>query len=69
MVSSYKNLGKIRNTIIITVTAKAESLSLTIPREVCEVYDIIASDRLQIEFKDHFRKMEPETKKDKEDSL
>ena len=57
MVEQYKNIGKIRNSLIITVTAKAESLSLTIPKDLCEVYNIIAGDKIQVAFLDHFKKI------------
>lgn len=56
MVTDWKFIGKINNSIVIRVTAKGDGLALTIPKEICETYNIISGDTIKIVIQDHFRK-------------
>lgn len=48
-------INKINNTIVLRASAKGEGLSVTIPKELCDVYGILSGDYLKTAFQDHFR--------------
>lgn len=60
MVSDAKLLNKINNRIALRVSAKGEGLSITIPKELTDTYDVISGDVLVTGFFEHYRKVTPE---------
>lgn len=55
MLSSYENIGEIKEVITLQVSARGEGLCLYLPGKLCETYGIIAGHRLKISIRDHFR--------------
>lgn len=60
MVKDMEFLGKIRNSIVLRVSAKGEGLSVTIPKEICDTYGVLSGDTIRVEFQEHYREKAPE---------
>lgn len=55
MVKPMDFLNKINNSIVLRVSAKGEGLSVTIPKELCDTYQVLSGDYIRISFHEHFR--------------
>ena len=58
MVKAFEKIGEIKETRTLRVSARGDGLCLYLPKEFCELYNIIAGDKLKARLGDHFRNSE-----------
>lgn len=63
-ISDWERIGVLKETQTLPVSARGAGLCLYLPKDLCEVYGLIAGDRLKVELRDHFRKIREEEEKE-----
>lgn len=48
-------INKINNSITLKVSSKGEGLAFTIPKDLCDVYQVLSGDYIRISFSEHYR--------------
>jgi len=56
-ISDWRLLNDIKETVTLSVSARGNGLAIYLPKDLCDVYGLIAGDRIKISLRDHFRKM------------
>jgi hypothetical protein len=59
-ISDWERLNVVKETHTLHVSARGIGLCLYLPKDLCELYGLIAGDALKIEMLDHYRKRKPE---------
>jgi hypothetical protein len=59
-VKEWEQIGEIKETHTLKVSARGDGLCLYLPKNLCEVHGIIAGDRLKVHIRDHYRLRIPE---------
>ena len=59
-VSEWDVLGKVDELITLPISARGEGLCLYLPKDLCQLYGLIAGDRMKVTLKEHFRKRRTE---------
>ena len=63
MSKRFQLIGKVDETHSLRVSARAEGLCLSLPKSLCELYGLVAGDKIKAQLKEHFR---PAKKEDEE---
>jgi len=58
--SEWDMIGKLKEIITLSVSARGTGLCLYIPKITAETYGLIAGDRIKVSLNNHFRKRKPE---------
>jgi hypothetical protein len=59
-VSEWDVLGKVDELITLPVSARGDGLCLYLPKDLCQLYGLIAGDRMKVALREHFRKRRTE---------
>jgi len=58
MAKAFEKIGEIKETRTLNVSARGDGLCLYLPKEFCELYGIVAGDKIKTRLADHFRNLE-----------
>jgi len=58
--SNWERIDVLKEDQTLPVSSRGSGLCLYLPKDICEVYGLIAGDMLKIRMLDHFRKNKPE---------
>jgi hypothetical protein len=59
-ISEWITLGNVNEIITLGVPARGDGLCLYLPKDLCNLYDLIAGDRMKVHLLEHFRKRREE---------
>ena len=59
-VSEWEIIGKIYEITTLPVSARGDGLCLYLPKDLCNLYGLIAGDRVKVTLNEHFRKKREE---------
>lgn len=60
MNKEYEQIGVVKETHSLRVSARGDGLYLYLPRGLCEVHGIMAGDRVKVQLLEHYRPKQPE---------
>jgi len=58
--SEWENIDKLKEVQTLPVSARGAGLCLYLPKDICDVYGLIAGDMLTVRMLDHYRKAREE---------
>jgi hypothetical protein len=58
--SEWEKVDVLKEVQTLPVSARGAGLCLYLPKDLCEVYGLIAGDMLKVQMLDHFRKIRDE---------
>jgi hypothetical protein len=58
--SEWEKIDVLKEVHTLSVSARGAGLCLYLPKDICDVYGLIAGDMLKIQMLDHFRKLREE---------
>lgn len=54
--TEWNVVGKVNELITLPVSARGDGLCLYLPKDLCNLYGLVAGDRLKVHLLEHFRK-------------
>jgi len=58
--SDWERIDVLKEVQTLPVSSRGEGLCLYLPKDICELYGLIAGDRLTVKMLDHYRKIREE---------
>jgi len=55
MSEKFEQIGEIRETHSLAVSARGDGLCLYLPKKLCMLYGILAGDRIKVQLREHYR--------------